>query len=678
MTQSPQNFVTKFFDDIKHFKQKLSMKLLIGIVLIFVVSCGLLISISISSFAPDLVNTKIKSFELNATSISSYINDTLKEQQNLGNVLCQFSEIKSVTISGSNPSVDAILARTKSKSPHIMGIRIIDASGVIIASSDTGKGTRVGDRDYFKAAMRGKTFVSDVTESRVTGRMFYTTSFPIKNGGQITGVLSLVVEWESLLNVIKRRFEQFDQKEIYIVNREGVFFAHPDSQNVLKNTIKSLRFGDQVLKSKDETIVEERFRDSSWIIVRHIPSSGWIVVSREAQAKVLRALAPVRIKNTLLLLIAIVIMAIFVYQCLNRLVIKPLGKLIHGMDEVKKGNLAVKVEISTGDELEYVGSYFNQMVANINSLIYNAKAIVSDVLESIANLKESSKSSAQAAEEVAATMEQISRGTMDQSRHAEESTHYMTNLSNHIESIVNHAKAMEKTIASTKNLSITSINAVNELLDKAAQTKEITDIIIENTKNLTANTTEIRKATEAIEMVAVQTNLLALNATIEAARAGEAGVGFAVVAEEINKLAEQSRNAVAIINKTSQTILHNLDISSSNAVQAYAIVNEQTTAVKAANESFQNITHHMNEFLALISELTNFIEKMSHVKDKTLSAIVNIGAISQETASATEEISASAEEQTSMASQVNFLAAELKSITERLVNAISVFHVSKN
>jgi methyl-accepting chemotaxis protein len=299
------------------------------------------------------------------------------------------------------------------------------------------------------------------------------------------------------------------------------------------------------------------------------------------------------------------------------------------------------------------------------------------VTERIQHLKESSAYSAQAAEGVAAAMEQISRGTSDQSNHAEESSQFMSSLAENIESIVYHSANMEKTIESTKKLSNDSQTVVNELLDKAKQTREVTDIILESTQELNTNTMEISKAAEVIESIAIQTNLLALNATIEAARAGEAGRGFTVVADEINKLAEQSKRAVDIIHNTSKIILNNLETSSANVNQAYEIVNQQIDAVHAANSSFNNISSQMSEFLSLISAFHSYIMKMNQLKDQTLAAIVSISAISEETAAATEEVSASAEEQTQMAGQVNLLAVELKTITDRLVDAMTVFTVKK-
>lgn len=676
MVQAPRRLISSIIYDIKHYKEKLRMKLLLGILAIFSVCCVILISVTIRNLMTGVIGSKIEALTLNTKMISAQMNMVIQNQKNLGESLCQLSDIQSAAVGGHNAAVDSLLGKIKKQNVYLLEIKILDAFGAEVSSSGSNRKNHRTE-SYFKEALKGDVTVSDVAMWENTKERYFTVASPIRNGGQITGVLALEVSLNHILKDIRRTFNKRWLTDTFIVNQKGLFFEHPDVSYNLKKNIRDYPFGANAMENKEPLYNYRSFKDQSWIMRDPIPSTGWFVISKEKQKDMFAALNAVRFKNTVLLLIFLGIMGFFIYHVLNRLVLNPLNKLIKGMDAVKNGDLAVKVKINTGDELEYLGNHFNNMVENISNLIQRAKGIVVDVMESITQLKESSRSSAQAAEGIAATMEQITRGTLDQSLQAEKSTQYMKNLAQHIEGIVTQAKLMEKTIDLTKDLSIRSNEAVTVLLEKANQTQEITDIIIENTKQLGENTTEIRKATDAIEAVAVQTNLLALNASIEAARAGEAGMGFAVVAEEINKLSEQSKKAVSIIDHTSQSILHHLEVSNNNASQANKIVSDQAAAVMSANEAFQNITQQMNVFLSLISDLTSYIEKMNLIKEQTVAAIVDIGAISQETAASTEEISASAEEQTSMATQVSLLAGELKSIIDRLGSAIAVFNVSK-
>ena len=660
-------------DDIKHFKQRLRAKLIIGIIMIFFIVSGLLVSITIRNFTGEFVILQEDLLMQSTMNLSSHIKSLIGQQYSYGLSLSSFNDIKNAILGGPNESANLVLKEAKNSNEYIMGIRVLNSSGIIVASSDPGARPRLTDQDCLKAALKGTAFTSDVSISQANNRMYYSNSFPIKEGNRVIGILLLDIDWNNILERIKGASVSVMGNETYIINQDGLYLFHNDQNKILKSNINENPYGERILQQKYGRIQERGYK----VIADQIPFNGWIVVSKENTTRIFQIIGRARAKGGLLMIVAFIIIVVFVFVYLTKLVLNPVEKLTTAMQEVEKGKLAVKVSIKSGDELEYVGDRFNQMVDNISDLIHNAKDIAAEVRERVFNLKESSANSAEAAESVAATMEQITRGAMEQSNHAEESTQHMSHLAQNIERIVRHAQEMEESIKLAQQLSINSNNTVNNLLEKATQTKAITDTIVESTKQLSTNTNEIRKASEAIESISQQTNLLALNATIEAARAGEAGRGFSVVAEEINKLAEQSQQAVAIINKTSQIIHKNLEVSSANASQAYEIVNEQTQAVNAANESFRDIHARMNEFLALISELSDFIEQMNKLKNNTLTAIVSISAISQETAAATEEVSASAEEQTSLAAQVNSLAVQLNEITDRLLNAITIFTVDK-
>ncbi|HEX2953227.1 MAG TPA: methyl-accepting chemotaxis protein [Bacillota bacterium] len=692
MVRRIRNFISNLIYDVKHYHEKLSVKLVVWVTIILFATSLLLVGISISSLTSQFAHANHGYLIQNSVVVKSTVQHLLEHQQGLGQSLSSLPEVKGVVEGSGDPALTKyLLAKVRKCNDAIAGIQILDASGQPVVTTISGVDTSQARQDYFSASMKGKAYISDVFKNNISGKPYFINALPIKSdNNQTIGVLALIVDWNKVMRDIDGITENITRKgfngltanlerkiELYILDQNGLFLMHPDSKKIFRGNAHQVNWGMQLFKSPNEAFTTKGLTDKSLIAYDKIPETGWIVVSKLKQAEIFAILGPVRKAALTILFIAIIVMVSFTYNRLNKLVLEPLNKMTAAMEEVEKGNLAVKVNITTGDELEHIGDRFNQMVDNINYMIKRTKEIVNDVTERIQHLKESSAYSAQAAEGVAAAMEQISRGTNDQSNHAEESSQFMSSLAENIESIVYHAANMEKTIESTKKLSNDSQTVVNELLDKTTQTREVTDIILESTHQLNTNTMEISKAAEVIESIAIQTNLLALNATIEAARAGEAGRGFTVVADEINKLAEQSKRAVDIIHHTSKIILHNLEDSSTNANQAYEIVNQQIDAVHAANASFTNISNQMSEFLSLISAFHSYIMKMNQLKDRTLAAIVSISAISEETAAATEEVSASAEEQTQMAGQVNLLAVELKTITDRLVDAMTVFSVKK-
>jgi methyl-accepting chemotaxis protein len=168
---------------------------------------------------------------------------------------------------------------------------------------------------------------------------------------------------------------------------------------------------------------------------------------------------------------------------------------------------------------------------------------------------------------------------------------------------------------------------------------------------------------------------LALNAAIEAARAGKMGLGFAVVAEEVNKLAVQSRDAAKTINSILKTIQLKTEASSKTAEQAHQIIEEQRIAVESAQEAFSEITTATGDIIARIIFVNYLINNMNSNKQHTVQSITNISAISEQTATSSQEVSASSEEQTALAEQVKMLAQELRKKSEELAEAITKFQV---
>jgi methyl-accepting chemotaxis protein len=203
-------------------------------------------------------------------------------------------------------------------------------------------------------------------------------------------------------------------------------------------------------------------------------------------------------------------------------------------------------------------------------------------------------------------------------------------------------------------------------------------MIAKNINEFIISMEKIQNVTGMIAEITEQTNLLALNAAIEAARAGEAGRGFAIVAEEMNKLAGQSRDAAKTINDMIIGIHDQTVASASSSDQAHLLVKEQMTSVLSARDAFDEIVAAMDGIIERNVDMISTIKKMNDYKEITVNSIMTISSVSEETAASSEEVLASTEEQTALAEQIRDLADRMHGLAENLVLITNSFIIDED
>ncbi|NNG68283.1 methyl-accepting chemotaxis protein, partial [Caldanaerobacter subterraneus] len=215
-------------------------------------------------------------------------------------------------------------------------------------------------------------------------------------------------------------------------------------------------------------------------------------------------------------------------------------KVVTAMEEASQGNITVRADVKTKDEVGVLANSFNTMLEGIKKLIFDIKSVSESVNHSAENLAVASEQAAQATQDVAKAIEEIAQGASSQAKEAEESANATVVLGQLIDSSLKNAEEINHEVENVNMVSNEGLVTIKELIEKTKHTIQANNNVKEATNYLLEKSAEIEKIVETITNIADQTNLLSLNAAIEAARAGEAGRGFAVVADEVRKLAEQS------------------------------------------------------------------------------------------------------------------------------------------
>lgn len=283
-----------------------------------------------------------------------------------------------------------------------------------------------------------------------------------------------------------------------------------------------------------------------------------------------------RITIIVTLIIAYIIIGILINIITSNKIVRPLKALENSLLQLSKngGDLKNKIEINSKDEI-------GTLAFSVNCIIDNIRDIVINIINESSKIKEDVEISTVNASNVNEKIENISASTQELSANMQQivaASEEMSASSNEIE------KTIERITEKTKesNLLSEEINSnANNMKKSFEKSKESALITFEDSKNKlegalkNANSVhEISMLSDAILQIAEQTNLLALNAAIEASRAGEAGRGFSVVADEIRKLAENSKETVIKIQSTVGTVIKSVENLSLNSSELIKFVSE--------------------------------------------------------------------------------------------------------
>lgn len=351
----------------------------------------------------------------------------------------------------------------------------------------------------------------------------------------------------------------------------------------------------------------------------------------------------------------------------------PITQIKGAMQKAENGDLTAFAKVTNRDELGILANSFNSMMEKVSKTIKQVGVTADGLAASAQQLLAGAEESSRATEQIATTINQVADGTDSQAKSIERAADVVGGLSSTSQEIAqNSQKVLQETevaFSASEHGRVAISDTIEQMTKINSSVKEFSGQIA----TLGDRSQEIGKIVEVITSIAKQTNLLALNAAIEAARAGEHGRGFAVVADEVRKLAEQSGEAATQISG----LILEIQEETSKAVQAMEARTDEAAngmvVVNRAGEAFQEIAQAVARVKGMMVEVSKATDEMAQGGRRIVEAIESIAAVSEQTAASAQQVTVAAEEQTASVEEVAASSSLLSQMADDLLREASSF-----
>lgn len=496
------------------------------------------------------------------------------------------------------------------------------------------------------------------------------------NRGEVYGYLFVDVKLSSIESLLNQLAEG-SQGEYHILTPDGrvlssnLLSEEPNEISLIDQDFIQEIYQDDVKEGSKTVYYNNQFH---LLCYTYIGESGFLMVSLIPMSVLLEASRNI-LTWTIMLVIVGSAFAIGVGLYISMGMGRTINRIINTASQAASGDLSVEFSSRRKDELGLLARSIDTMIANTRNLIANTIDISNKVAESALTVTSTTEYVSEISRDITVAIQEIAKGASDQASNAEESVGLMDQLAMRINKVSDTTNEIDTLSKEAMAVTSQGLTTVEELEKKTIETTDNTNAITKDIQALESHSKSIGKIVSVIRSIADQTNLLALNATIEAARAGEAGRGFAVVADEVRKLAEQSMAATKEISTIINNTQKQTEITVQRSVDMEEALKSQNEAVNNTIRIFNSITSSMQVLAERIEEIREGTKEMNHYKADSLSSIQNISAVSEETAASSEEANASTQEQLASIEHLASLAKELGEVAAKMKESISVFKI---
>ncbi|WP_186434644.1 methyl-accepting chemotaxis protein [Seleniivibrio woodruffii] len=478
----------------------------------------------------------------------------------------------------------------------------IDADGFMTVMPNV----KLENEDSLSGVLKGRSDVS-VIKSRMGDNLYALCSWSDKYQWLLCAALpekeassgSIYID-----NYAKKSFENMVMTQkigktgsYFVIDMKGKVLLHPDKKMAGKDLSKE-SYVKEMLKKKQGSVTYSQNGQRHLASYAYIDPLNCILVGGAPAGELIGGIiGSIVLKFAVIAVLVIVAASVFMNILFKSNISQPINRLGGYLEEVASGDLTSRYDINRRDEIGEMGEHVNNMVENFSTTLNDVSYAADDVSRHSNELLQSSTVLSEAIKtqsERTAKVEQAVREILIS----------FTNITENIESVSSEVMMIRSSAASGQNTLEKTVSGISTLTATVMNTSK-------NMDSLGSSSTHITEILKVITDIAEQTNLLALNAAIEAARAGEHGRGFAVVADEVRKLAERTRSATEEISGMTENIRRQVDVSVNDFEKGAKLAREGEEMVTGLKDALEEIINGVISVSDRIQSISSAMEQQN-------------------------------------------------------------------
>lgn len=560
----------------------------------------------------------------------------------------------------------------------------------------------LGDYDFTEFDPRARPWYQDAMQQpdahvwtdpyidAITGELVMTLAKAVAGNGEdreMLGVIGLDFSLDAIASAVQT-MEIGQTGYAFLMDQNGILLSHPEWVDQLGADIRSSYDFLGKVYEENEGVLHFVMNDAEmlgyfvtneltgWKLVMAAPADELLGVQhviREVEDQnqsILSKLKDSQQQITYIFLgigVLLVALGVGIAHMYSRGMNKRIQSVNVAMNKVSKGDLTPW--LATGSEQNEIGQlsrHFNEMIGDLKQLVGTNLSIAGQIADASQRLRIVSDESSVGAETIQQVVDEISGYMKRQAEAAQQMGRVVESFSEDMQDISEVIRQAEEAVEHSRGVSEKGSASITDLDEASRQNLDLARTVTSNIEALSQQMNDVYGFATTIQDIAENTNLLALNASIEAARAGEHGQGFAIVAQQVRKLADQSSASAREISDSIHSIQKHLQATVYNIQQTEQIAGQQYEVLALSKEGFDRIQSAIEDLRLRMSETGESVGRLSGKSDTLVQTIEESIQESEQAALYVTSIHQTLQEQVDAIRQVSAATDELTHITETL------------